>query len=115
MDLAFAINDLDWDNVGENQINLLGDYWSNKKNYHFNSCFNLINHIRDRKDFGVIIEVGTEDFLYKTNKRFAARLNELGVYHIYTEYPVGHHFDKFVLRSLFDHIFFMSYKLRNNK
>lgn len=113
LDLAYAINDLDWDSVGENQIKLLGDYWSNQENYYLNSCFNLINHIRDRKDFGIIIEVGRDDFLYKTNYRFEERLKELNISHIYAEYPGGHYLDKTIINSLFSHIEYFKKDFRN--
>lgn len=104
LDLAFAIHDLDWDGVGDRMEVLLGDYWTHQENYHLNSCMNLINHIRDRKDIGVIIEVGSDDFLYKTNSRFEDRLKELNIAHIYAEYPGGHHFDRNVMSSLLEHI-----------
>lgn len=104
LDLAYAIHDRDWDGVGERMEVLLGDYWTNQENYHLNSCMNLINHIRDRKDIGVIIEVGRDDFLYKTNSRFEIRLKELNIPHIYAEYPGGHHFDRNVMSSLLEHI-----------
>jgi len=104
LDLAFGIKDFDWDNVGLGLENLLGDYWIHQENYHLNSCFNLINHISKRKDIGVIIEVGRDDFLYKTNSRFEHRLKELDMPYIYAEYPGGHHFGRNVMSSLLEHI-----------
>ncbi len=115
LDLAFGIHDLDWDGVGENKDELLGGYWTHQENYHLNSCFNLINHIRNRKDIGVIIEVGRDDFLYKTNSRFEKRLKELDVPHIYSEYPGGHHFDRDVMSSLLNHIDYYRGILSNSK
>ncbi|RLD31019.1 MAG: hypothetical protein DRI83_13145, partial [Bacteroidetes bacterium] len=90
-------------------------YWTHQENYHLNSCFNLINHIRNRKDIGVIIEVGRDDFLYKTNSRFEKRLKELDVPHIYSEYPGGHHFDRDVMSSLLNHIDYYRGILSNSK
>ncbi len=100
LDLAFGINDLDWDKVGLGLEDLLGDYWTHQENYHLNSCFNLINHINKGEDIGVIIEVGCDDFLYKTNSRFKDKLKELGIFHIYAEYPGGHKLNKNVIESL---------------
>ncbi len=104
LDLAFVIKDLDWDKVGLGLEDLLGDYWTHQENFHLNSSFNLINHIRSRKDIGIIIEVGRDDFLYKTNARFVNRLKELDMPYIYTEYPGGHHFGRSVMSSLLEHI-----------
>jgi len=113
LDLAYAVHDLNWDGVGERMEVLLGDYWTHQENYHLNSCMNLINHIRDRKDVGVIIEVGRDDFLYKTNSRFEDRLKELNMPHIYAEYPGGHHFDRSVMGSLLEHIAYFREILEN--
>ncbi len=104
LDLAFGINDLDWDNVGLGLEELLGAYWTHQENFHLNSSFNLINHIRSRKDIGIIIEVGRDDFLYKTNARFEHRLKELDMPYIYAEYPGGHHFGRSVMSSMLEHI-----------
>ncbi len=100
---ATAIEDLDWDDTGEVR-ELLGDYWSHGENYHLNSCFNLVNHIRDRKDVAIVMEIGRDDFLYKTNVAFHKRLVELGFRHIYAEYPGGHYLDSNVLMSLFSQL-----------
>ncbi len=97
---ATAIEDLDWDETGELN-DLLGDYWTHRENYHLNSCFNLVNHIRDRKDVAIVMEIGRDDFLYKTNHAFHERLVELGFKHIYAEYPGGHYLNSDVLMSLF--------------
>ncbi len=115
LDLAFGIYDLDWDGVGFGMEELLGDYWTHTKNYHHNSCFNLINHVHKRKDIGVIIEVGRDDFLYKTNSRFEKRLREIEIPFIYAEYPGGHHFGKSVISSLLEHISYYREILSNNK
>ncbi|NRA40167.1 MAG: hypothetical protein HRU15_18625 [Planctomycetes bacterium] len=105
MDPAFPIIDLDWDDVHEGSKKLLGDYWgTDRKNYHTASCMNLINHIRDRDDVGIVMEVGTEDFLYKCNRRLRARLQELNFPHIYAEYPEGHQWGRQQLFSLYTHM-----------
>ena len=100
---ATSIEDLDWDDTGE-LSKLLGDYWSHRENYHLNSCFNLVNHIRNRKDVAIVMEIGRDDFLYKTNRAFHERLVELGFKHIYAEYPGGHYLDSNVLMSLFSQL-----------
>jgi putative tributyrin esterase len=104
LNLATNITDLDWDEIGDEINSLLGDYYTNGENYHLNSCFNLVNHIRDRKDIAFVIEVGKDDFLYKTNWAFHERLKELGVPHIYGEYPGGHVWNANTLRSLLSHL-----------
>ncbi|HYW95544.1 MAG TPA: alpha/beta hydrolase-fold protein [Bacteroidales bacterium] len=103
LNLATAIEDLDWDNNGKLN-DLLGDYWTHGENYHLNSCFNLVNHIRDRKDVAIVMEIGRDDFLYKTNYAFHQRLVDLGFKHIYAEYPGGHYLDSNVLMSLFSQL-----------
>ena len=100
MNLATGIEDLDWDDPTENINIMLGDYWTSKKNWHQNSCFSLINHIRDRDDIAVVIEVGVDDFLYKTNKQFKERMDELGIPNIYSEYQGGHYWNANALNSL---------------
>ena len=104
LNLATGVEDLSWDNVGDNATNLLGDYFTNKMNYHHNNCFNLVNHIRDRKDIAFVIEVGKEDFLYKTNFAFHQRLNELKIPHIYNETEGGHVWNENTLRSLLSNL-----------
>lgn len=100
LNLATDVEDLYWDNVGDNVDKLLGDYFVNKMNYHQNGCFNLVNHIRNRKDIAFVIEVGKEDFLYKTNFAFHQRLTELKIPHIYNETEGGHVWNENTLRSL---------------
>lgn len=100
LNLATAITDLDWDEVGDNVSDLLGDYWTNGGNYHSNSCFNLVNHIRSRNDIAFVIDIGVDDFLYKTNFAFHERLNELGIKHIYSETPGGHEWNANALERL---------------
>jgi len=100
LNLSTAINDLDWDEVGDNVSELLGDYWANGENYHLNSCFNLVNHIRSRNDIGFVIDVGVDDFLFKTNFAFHERLKELNIKHIYTETPGGHEWSANTLQRL---------------
>jgi S-formylglutathione hydrolase FrmB len=97
---ATFIEDLYWDDISYELSSYLGNYFENKEHFHKNSCFNLINHIRDRKDIGIVIEVGKEDFLYKTNYAFHLRLNELGVPHIYSEQEGGHKWGSTQLQSL---------------
>lgn len=104
LNLATGVEDLSWDNVGDNATNLLGDYFVNKMNYHQNGCFNLVNHIRERKDIAFVIEVGREDFLYKTNFAFHQRLNELKIPHIYNETEGGHVWNENTLRSLLSNL-----------
>jgi S-formylglutathione hydrolase FrmB len=104
IDLATAIKDLYWDEVGDNVELLLGDYYSNGANYHLNNCFNLVNHIRHRKDIAFVIEVGKDDFLFKTNFAFHEWLNELNMPHIYTETEGGHEWNANALRSLLSNL-----------
>lgn len=103
LNLGTSIEDLDWDSTGKLD-NLLGNYWTHRENYHLNSCFNLVNHIRDRDDVAIVMEIGRDDFLYKTNLAFHQRLVELGFRHIYAEYPGGHYLDSNVLMSLFSQL-----------
>jgi len=105
LNLAFAIEELYWDEVGLDLESILGDYWSkDKKNYFQNNCLNLINHIRERKDVGIVIEVGKEDFLYSTNLKFHKRLEELDMKHVYAEFPEGHLLDSNTFMSLLSHL-----------
>ncbi len=112
MNLATGIEDLDWDDPVENLNIMLGDYWTSKKNWHQNSCFNLINHIRDRDDIAIVIEVGVDDFLYKTNNQFKERLDELGVPNIYSEYQGGHFWNANALNSLLAQLQFFKKTIR---
>jgi S-formylglutathione hydrolase FrmB len=100
LNLATGIEDLQWDKIDDNISRLLGDYYTNGANYHLNSCFNLINHIRERKDIAFVIEVGKDDFLYKTNHAFHLRLDELKIPNIYNETEGGHEWSPNSLRSL---------------
>lgn len=104
MNLSTFIDDLYWDEIGGNLTSLLGDYFENNQYYHLNGCFNLVNHIRDRKDIAFVIEVGREDFLYKTNLQFHQWLTELGVPHIYNETEGGHQWGANQLRSLLSNL-----------
>lgn len=105
MSLAAGVETLYWDDVGFGLKSLLGDYWDvNRKNYHQNSCLNMINHIRDRDDVAIVLEVGTEDFLYKINAQFREKLLDIDFPHIYAEYPGGHYLDANCLRSLLSHL-----------
>ncbi len=109
---ATTIEDLKWDNVGHGLTEALGNYFENSEHYHRNSCFNLINHIRERKDISIVLSVGKEDFLYKTNYKFHLWLNELKVPHIYTEYEGGHKWDANSLQNLLSNLqFFKSTQL----
>jgi len=101
---ATFVEDLYWDEIPFDLTTYLGNYFENKEHYYKNSCFNLINHIRERKDIGIVIEVGKEDFLYKTNYAFHLRLNELGVPHIYNETEGGHQWGANALRSLLSNL-----------
>ena len=74
--------------------NILGGLGDNMEEYHLNSCFNLINSLKGRDDIGIVLEIGKEDFLWKTNQRFKMKLDELNIPHVYAEYPVGHQFNK---------------------
>ncbi len=100
MNLATGVEDLDWDHASDHLQKLIGNYWNNREQYHLNSCFNLVNHIRNRNDIALVIEVGRDDFLYKTNYKFQERLTELNIPHIYNEHPGGHYFDSNCLMSL---------------
>ena len=100
LNLTTFIDDLDWDDVGDNLKSLLGNNFTDPETYHRNGCFNLVNHIRSRKDVAFVIQVGKDDMLYKTNKAFHERLNELQLPHIYSEYPEGHVWSANALRSL---------------
>ena len=104
LNLGTTIEDLSWDNVGDNVEKLLGDYYTNRQNYHLNGCFNLVNHIRNRKDIAFVIEVGKDDFLYKTNFAFHQRLTELKIPHIYNETEGGHVWNENTLRSLLSNL-----------
>ena len=105
LDPAAGVRDLDWDDVWPSAARLLGDYWGpDRKNYHQNCCMNLINHIQERDDCGIVLEVGIRDFLYKTNRRFHERLRELRFDHIYAEYPGGHQWGREMLFSLMTHL-----------
>lgn len=104
LNLATDVEDLSWDHTSDVITNLLGDYFTNKMNYHQNGCFNLVNHIRERKDIAFVIEVGKEDFLYKTNFAFHKRLNELKIPHIYNETEGGHVWNENTIRSLLSNL-----------
>lgn len=104
LNLATFITDLDWDGIGDKASQLLGDYYTNGANYHLNSCFNLVNHIRERKDIAFVIEVGKDDFLYKTNYAFHERLNELNIPHIFNVTTGGHQWNANTLRSLLSNL-----------
>jgi len=104
LDLATYITDLDWDEIGDNVNLLLGDYYTHGANYHLNSCFNLVNHVSSRKDVAFVIEVGKDDFLYKTNYAFHQRLKEMNIPHIYNETPGGHQWNANALRSLLSNL-----------
>lgn len=109
---ATGIEDLDWDASIGGLSDLLGNYWDHRANWHQNSCFNLINRIRDRKDIGLVIEIGREDILYKTNLSFHRRLEELGIPHIYAEYPGGHKTGPDQIRSLLTHLQYFNPTIR---
>jgi len=104
LNLATNLTDLNWDKIDENITTVLGDYYTHGENYHLNSCFNLINHIRERKDISFVIEVGREDFLYKTNQSFHQKLLELHIPHIYNETEGGHEWNANSLRSLLSNL-----------
>jgi len=104
LNLATDVEDLSWDHLCNHVDKLLEDYFANKMNYHHNNCFNLVNHIRERKDIAFVIEVGKEDFLYKTNFAFHQRLNELKIPHIYNETEGGHVWNENTLRSLLSNL-----------
>jgi len=100
LNLATDVEDLQWDDVNENVKFLLGDYFTNPQVYHLNSCFNLINHIRSRNDIALVIEVGKDDLLQKTNFAFHNWLNTLKIPHIYSETEGSHVWNANTLRSL---------------
>ena len=103
MDLAFGINDLHWDDAAVPE-SVLGSYWKNQQTYHLNGNFNLINKLANRKDVAIVIEVGREDFLYKTNRKFRDRVEEMGIPYVYAEYPGGHTWTWNNLLSLLSHL-----------
>src|SRR4028118_658622 len=81
---SFGINDLHWDDAAVPE-SVLGSYWKNQQTYHLNGNFNLLNKLADRKDVAIVIEVGRDDFLYKTNRRFRDRVDEMGIPYVYAE------------------------------
>lgn len=102
LDSKTMIDENHWDD-GLNK-SALGSYWDFPQNHHLNSCLNLLNRVKERKDVSFVIEVGREDFLYKPNKKIEAKLKELNLPYIYAEYPAGHIWNKFTLNSLLTHL-----------
>ena len=103
LNLATGVQDLNWDDAAF-PIPILGSYWKNQESYHLNSCFNLINKIKARKDVAIIVEVGREDFLYQTNHQFRNVLEEFKIPYIYAEYPGGHEWNANCFLSMFGHL-----------
>lgn len=102
MDLAFGPRDLDWEDGAGTEV--LGSYWGQEQLFHNLSCLTLVGRIRDRRDVGLVIEVGVEDFLLKTNRRFRAKLQEVGLPHVYAEMPGGHAWNREAILSMLSHL-----------
>jgi len=101
-DLAFGPKELGWDNpVAED---MLGSYAEDPRPFEQNSCFNLIERVKDRDDVGIVLECGVHEFLYKDNQAFHQKLTDLGVRHIYAEYPCDHVWNHRCLLSLLSHL-----------
>jgi len=100
-DLAFGIRDFDWDDGSA--VEIFGSYWQNMELYHSNGCYNLINHIRHRKDCAIVLEVGMDDFLYNDNQHFHEKLMNIKMPHIYAEYPTGHAWGSECVITLLSH------------
>ena len=103
LNLATGVQDLNWDDAAF-PIPVLGSYWKNQESYHLNSCFNLIHKLKARKDVAIIVEVGRDDFLYKTNHQFRNVLEEFKIPYIYAEYPGGHEWNANCFLSMFGHL-----------
>lgn len=103
-DSKTMIEELHWDESMSKGV--LGSYWEYPQNHHLNSCLNLMNRLKDRKDVCFVIEIGREDFLYRTNKKLEAKLKDLSMPYIYAEYPGGHVFNKNIVYSLLTHLQF---------
>lgn len=102
LDNKSLIEKLYWDDILNKEV--LGSYWEYPENHHLNSCLNLLNKVRTRKDVYFVIEVGRDDFLYDSNKKVETRLRELNMAYIYAEYPGGHEWNKYCLNSLLTHL-----------
>ena len=101
LDTKTLIEDLHWDDATNEA---LGSYWQNQQQHHLNGCLNLLNRVRDRRDVAFVLEVGREDFLYKSNKKVEAKLKETGLPYIFAEYPGGHAWSKNCLNSMLTHM-----------
>lgn len=101
LDSKSLIEDLHWDDA---LTDVLGNYWHNQELHHLNSCLNLLNRVRNRKDVAFVLEVGREDFLYKSNKKVEAKLKENNLPFIFAEYPGGHVWDKNCLNTMLTHL-----------
>lgn len=88
-DLAHGVHDLHWDGAGPSE-ETLGPYWENQQRFHAESCFTLVNRLAKHRDVAIGLEVGLDDFLLPTNRRFRARLETAGVLHSYAELPGAH-------------------------
>ncbi len=97
-DLATGVLDLGRDDTNAQES--LGSYWKNAKAYHDTSCLTLLKGLEGRQDIAVVLEVGVEDFLLRTNRKLRENLVESKVPHIYSEVPGGHRFGPDVLISL---------------
>lgn len=101
-DSKTLIEELHWDDALNKGV--LGSYWQNQQHHHLNSCLNLLNRLKERKDVFFVIEIGRDDFLYPTNTKLEAKLKTLALPYIYAEYPGGHVFNKYALNSMLTHL-----------
>lgn len=99
LDPAHTVVDLHWDNAFKSEA-VFGPYWENQARYHRHSALALINRLANRDDVAIGVEVGLDDFLLKTHRRFHDRLIETRVPHSYTEMTGGHTIDTTDLTSL---------------
>ncbi len=77
---------------------LLGDKDSNVENWESHSIMNQINLLKPHKP-AIIIDCGTEDFLYKVNEALHAKLLENNIPHDYITRP-GEHNSPYLGNSL---------------
>ena len=102
MDLAFGPKDLNWDNAAAEDM--LGSYKEHPDAFEANSCFNLIERIRGRKNTAIVLEVGTKEFLLKNNRNFHQKLLDIEFPHIYAEYPCEHVWGRRPMLDLLCHL-----------
>ena len=102
MDLAFGPKDLGWDNAAAED--LIGPYAEDPDAFEEQSCFTLIESIKDRDDVAIVLECGQKESLLQSNRNFRQKLLDLDFPHIYAEYPCEHTWGRFPLLSLLCHM-----------